>query len=494
MTSVTSPAASGPAPRPLVHSRGLAVFRIAFCLALAGEVAQMFRFRHLLFDTIPFFEPIRIPVGAILLVWGAALAALALGIDVRRAAAFNYAFTVILLGFGVRTGGYSYHADSFYLVGSLLLVLLPCDRVLSVDAWRGRSRLPPEVSGDYSLALKLVLAGVYLDSFTWKLASPMWRAGLGLWVPAAHLFPAYRDLSPLLSSELVSRFLGYAVLAFEGLFPFLIWFRRFERVVIAAGIAIHVGILLVFPMPLFSLVVIAFYLGIVPPKRLPASAPPAPTPDAGAGREATGPWPAGIRIFLRAWVAACLLMSLQSPLWGIPAFRSDTPGPLVRSYHRLNNLLYYFAGIQPHGVFHDTYFSNYDRQTMLVFRRGESETPLPYTDRAGFARGHLSGRVQCMWTWYSLNPRRDAASLARELVRYATFWAVEEKIDVQEGFVSILRRPIDLSLTEWRPNWSERNRSLPWTEVGRIEGRPGSFVVHWQASSDAYAATAPRRP
>jgi hypothetical protein len=455
--------------RAAPHALGLAVFRISFSLVLLAEVVQLLRFRHLIFDPVPFLEPIRISVGALLVLWALSLVALALGILTRPAALVSYAFAVIVLGFSVGHG-YSYHADTFYLLGSLLLVFMPCDRVLSLAGWR---RAPPaavEVSGGYTLALQVVLAAIYLDSFTWKIASPMWRAGLGVWVPVSQVFATYRDASALASPELFTRLLGYAVLAFEGLFPLLIWGRRSRAPLLIAGIALHAGLLFVFPIPLFSLVVISFYLGLLPSalaRARPVERDPAPAPRS-------------VRAFIAAWTLCSLLMLLQSPLWA-PSALSTGQGRLARLYYRANDILYGLAGVQPHGVFDDTYFRDYDRQILLVFEHDGVETVLPYTDGEGFTGPYLSGRVYSMWTWFTLAPKRDSASLGRELSRYVTFWAVREGVDLERGRVSIRRRSLFLSLTQWKPDWLRRNQMQPWSEVGRIRGAARALEVSWDA-------------
>ena len=40
-----------------VPAHGLAVFRIAFCLVLLAEVCQIFYFRRLIFDLLPYIQP-----------------------------------------------------------------------------------------------------------------------------------------------------------------------------------------------------------------------------------------------------------------------------------------------------------------------------------------------------------------------------------------------------------------------------------------------------
>lgn len=52
-----------------IDGTGLALFRIAYSLVLLCEVVQIFYFRHLIFDKIPFVEPSEIDLSYGLVLW-----------------------------------------------------------------------------------------------------------------------------------------------------------------------------------------------------------------------------------------------------------------------------------------------------------------------------------------------------------------------------------------------------------------------------------------
>ncbi|MEJ7664630.1 MAG: hypothetical protein WKG07_36500 [Hymenobacter sp.] len=75
-----------------VDGIGLAVFRAVFRTVLLVEVGQLFYFRHLIFDVVPFVEVAEIGFTTPLLLWMATLVLLILGLWTRPAAAVNYGF------------------------------------------------------------------------------------------------------------------------------------------------------------------------------------------------------------------------------------------------------------------------------------------------------------------------------------------------------------------------------------------------------------------
>lgn len=251
----------------------LAVFRIAFALVCLLEVAQLFAFRRLLFDVVPGVEPAAPWVAPGLVAWMLALACLALGWRTRAAAAVAYAFAVAVLGTWAMRTGNDWHIDSGFITGLLVLLVSPAGEALSVDrllargraAAAGRTAPPPApVAPIHGAFLALAVGLMYWDSMLWKLTSEMYLAGLGFWAPASLPFDTFLDLSPLLGSEALVRAAGYLVLLFEGTFLLLVWHPRLRGPLVAIGIAFHVAILAAFPIPLFSLQMLAFYLGLVP--------------------------------------------------------------------------------------------------------------------------------------------------------------------------------------------------------------------------------------
>ncbi|WP_426446773.1 DCC1-like thiol-disulfide oxidoreductase family protein [Paenibacillus sp. S-38] len=251
----------------------LAWFRIAFSLVLFAEVGQMNAFRHLLFDPVPYVQESIIPSGPLLWVWFAAAACLLAGYRTRTAAIVQYGLAVIVLGFGAYSHGRDWQSDSLLLTASLLLVFMPAGRALSVDRLLERKKRaaakqedhgPESVPYLYTALLVLTIGLFYLDSTFFKLSSPMYLAGLGVWGPASLAINAFYDVTWLTDHPLLVRTLSYTVIGFETLFIFLFWFRPLRLPLILAGIAFHLGVMLTLPIPAISLLTVSLYAGMIP--------------------------------------------------------------------------------------------------------------------------------------------------------------------------------------------------------------------------------------
>ena len=114
------------------------------------------------------------------------------------------------------------------------------------------------------------IALIYTDSVLWKWGEPVYRQGLGIWaratLPQSTWLPA-SWLQPLLNNELLMYLANGATLLLESSFLVLMWFR-WPRVylLLPLGMVLHLGIGLVFPIPLFGLALMAIYLVLVPPE------------------------------------------------------------------------------------------------------------------------------------------------------------------------------------------------------------------------------------
>lgn len=244
-----------------------AVFRIVFGVSLFLEIVQLFPARRLVFGGDPLAESSSIHPAPLLLFWGLAVASFILGYHTRAAAIMNYSCAVVVLGFSIPSTGFSYHADCYYLAGSLAAILLPIGSALSVDALLLRRPIPrpAQPAAVQSALLILILGTAYFDAFGWKINSSMWRSGLGAWAPASIPGFTYWRLDALVNNDLLMRGSSYAALIFEVLFLVLAWFKRLRPVMILSVVLLHVGIAVLYPIPLFSLAVASFAFGLLPP-------------------------------------------------------------------------------------------------------------------------------------------------------------------------------------------------------------------------------------
>jgi predicted DCC family thiol-disulfide oxidoreductase YuxK len=255
-----------------VDGAGLAIFRICFGLILLFEVVSLYRFRHIIFDVVPFLQPYDISFTAPLFIWMGAIGLLILGLWTRAAAFLNYLFCLLIF---TATIEFTYLMYYVYMPVAVMFLFLPINRRLSLDRLllklkysNTRFRYAPSRTVSqlsYYIPIIVGIGFVYFDSTLYKLASPMWLQGLGMWVPSSLPFVTRTtSTSFLLDIEALVKFMGWLSLVFEFLFLFLFPFRRYRAILGVIGIGLHMGILLEFPIPLFALGFSTLYLLMVP--------------------------------------------------------------------------------------------------------------------------------------------------------------------------------------------------------------------------------------
>ena len=254
-----------------VDALGLSVFRILYSIVLLCESSQLFKFRHIIYDKEPFKYVGEIDVTFIFFFWFVVLGFLMLGFFTRTATILNYIFGVIIFS---SAKYFSYHVYYIYVAVNFLLLFIPVSRVFSLDSLCIKLKYSrvgfiykPDrkvLEINYLILVFSAIALVYFDSIFQKLSSPMWRNGLGMWLPSSLPMITWNNTSILLNQEWLMKFLGYFVSAFEAVFIFLFWFRRLRVPLMLIGVLFHIGILIIYPIPWFALTVIAVYLLMLP--------------------------------------------------------------------------------------------------------------------------------------------------------------------------------------------------------------------------------------
>lgn len=461
----------------------LALFRILFGTCLALDLVELIRHAPFWFDEVPFLVPSRVPAVPVLAVWLAAVLGLTAGCFTRLCAVVNYVACVAFFGVASMRLGFEYHLDNLFILTSFGLIFLPVDRALSIDSWR-RPPADRTVGRLPGIFLALVASSIYLDSAVWKLSSRMWMEGLGYWVPASQPWEGQPAFPWTLDNELAARAAGYATLVYELAFVALVWFRRARMVLLPVGLALHAGIALVIPLPLFGLLMVAYLVGLVP-WRAPAGAPRVP---AARRRWKT----AGMALFYAGWALAFALGMLW-PLGvlverGLGGVDGATPRPwhvtsrssLARLQSRAMEWSYRLFGFRSHPIFLDSQFAPVNVQTRLRYH--------PPPDGAEGAEGlpvhpPNRNRLWIAWNYRITWPELPREEVEAQLVRFVTFHAVRRGLDLRKGSVVIEQREIELPVTEWRPGQRARNAASPWRKVGSIAGAPGALEFLWQDPS-----------
>jgi len=255
-----------------INGKGLFLFRIFFSIVLLAEVSGLKFYQHLMFDETPYIAVSDLNYNVLLTFWQITILCLLFGYKTRLSAVINFMMSSF---FFMTLTSFEYHVFYTYQAIAFLFLFLPISRGLSIDniliqlKYSGPyQQYKPDVSVNvwaYYLPILLGLGFVYADSMLFKLTSEnIWLKGLGMWLPASMPQAVHINVSSILNQEYLMKFLGYLTMVFEGLFLFLFWFKRFRVILLIIGLGLHIGILLVFPIPLFALTAIGLYVLMIP--------------------------------------------------------------------------------------------------------------------------------------------------------------------------------------------------------------------------------------
>lgn len=190
------------------------------------------------------------------------LSALALlfGALTRPAALVCWISNAVLMN---SASSFIYGVDDFQHIGLFYCTIFPVARAVSLDALRG-GRMPDawlSVLGVLTLRAHVCL--IYLSAGFAKALGTQWWTGEAIWraflQPGLIQFPFTQfDLQTLASFEPLFRVASLAVVALQLSFPILVLVKSLRRHVLAAMIALHLGIALVLGLYLFSFTIIVF--------------------------------------------------------------------------------------------------------------------------------------------------------------------------------------------------------------------------------------------
>ena len=256
-----------------VSASGLALFRIFYGFVLLFEVMQLFYFRHLVFDKIPYFQPSEIDFTIPLILWMVSISCIILGFFTKFSSVVSYLFSIVFLS---TISSYEYHMFYAYMGVNFLLMFVNTYQVFSLDRLRmklkysnSRTLYNPARKAtvlNYYILILVAIGFVYFDSIFFKSASPIWLKGLGVWLPASLPHFTHINTSCLLNFKWFILFLGYLTFVFETIFIFTFFRKNWRLPLLIVGIGLHLGILICFPIPWFALGVMSIYILMIPHK------------------------------------------------------------------------------------------------------------------------------------------------------------------------------------------------------------------------------------
>lgn len=181
-----------------------------------------------------------------------------LGIYARLSAFFAY---VLLTSLDHRNVLILQDGDSLLRVTLFWMIFAHSSHYYSLSSWikRNVSRQNTTASAWPLRAIQIQLCLVYISTFWHKTEGNTWWDGTAVYV-VSQLSDFQRfDIWGLYSSWVTIKLATWITLAFEGLFPLLIWFQDTRRWFLALGLIFHLGLEWHLSIPLFQWIMISSY-------------------------------------------------------------------------------------------------------------------------------------------------------------------------------------------------------------------------------------------
>ncbi|WP_299684334.1 HTTM domain-containing protein [uncultured Dokdonia sp.] len=466
-----------------ISPSGLSLFRICYNTVLLFEVFFIYEYKEFIYDPIPFIEVSDLQLGPSILIWMGVVVSMILGYKTRYMAMANYVFTLIFIS---SNNNFEYHMHCIYTIMNFLMIFMPLDENLSLERFFSdkKSRKVPVFF--YSIPLFFGIGMLYFDSVFFKFKSEIWMTGMGVWLPA--VIPQTTLLEPnwMLDQRWLMLILGYYTLAFETLFIFLIWHKWSRLYAAISGILLHIGIFIVFPIPLFALGMIAIYILALPVgwidkiilkfTKLELSDEPFKLKNI------------EIKSFKILFLVLVLLQAnvtfnhnsglsdYTTRLYNKIKLRS-----LKRYTARVKNFSIRAFGIGPHGVFIDHHFENYNHIVAVKHIGKENETWLPYVWENGALNEDIVKGPNWAYIYFRVNsPTIDQQDFENGIMRLTADWAAKNKISLDDTSFEILAKRIDLPENfQWEKGYIEKQRKVPWKSAGQIiwKDKQASFQI-----------------
>lgn len=445
---------------------GFGLFRISFFSILLLEVIQIFEFNDVIFPQDNYMY------SSIMCAWMASIAFLIVGYQTKIASFLNF---VISIGVLSRFLDYEYHIDYVYLAVSFLCLWAPLENRLSLSNFLKKKEPRGVPVAYYYLFVAIGLGSIYAESCFHKIDSKAWLEGLGVWLPASLPQFAAQDWSVVLNNKLLVQILGYFTLIFETMFIFLMWFRSGRLLLIFSGIGLHLGILLVFPIPFFGLAMIVQYLLLVPDRWFAHFRWFGSAAKYYFGKKETATFSAIVAFAIIMQVFAFMIAPKANQIQSFPVF--NQLAPLAYKTQGIRTMLF---GMTPHAMFVDGHFTGtlyeYEADALVKSTSGESAV------RRNILSGYISGRFWVNWMFGVGRKEPEDPYFKDHVERYVRHWGNSENLGSDEIVTefNIRRRQVSVGEIVWRKDFYKERQAMPFQEAGKIFIESGVF--HWELS------------
>lgn len=435
----------------------LGIFRIAYGLILLGVVFQLYAHKELIYDDVPFLKPAQLNIKLPLFFWLLNTLFLILGWLTRWVSVANFVFSLCLV-YPLRE--FSYAFDTVMLSINAWMMIAPIGKRFSVDStWR--QAYQTHVPSFYSyLLLTTAVVWVYVDAGVQKLLSPLWREGIAFWRYASN--PAISRLNSqwFLDNRWLCYAINYGVMVFQLSFPLLLFIKPLRWYLIFLGLSMHVGILIFFPIPLFSLTEIFLYLFLVPSSFWQKF-------DAPLSSSLVLPrWITPFFVFFQAYVCLFyLVIILQNP-----TLQKLLSPFLVLNKPLLGMVQHYLFIENLHGAERYTYSIVYSSQT------NKSEF-LPLITEEGVPHVRLYDRLWSQWDNVSHPRAFEEKNFRSHVARQIVFWLISTgKYHENHPYFFHVKRKRIVSPAEWREGLREEHQKSVWENYWSVKFLGNTFA------------------
>ena len=419
-----------------VDAAGLGVFRIAYGGVLFSQVLFLLQFRYLIF-----MDPVRPDV--LIYCWLIATFGVLIGFQTRICTVLNYVLSVIIV---LKLGTYSYDFDKIMISMNFLMMFIPVGKAFSVDRLlkHGRGSENSTSILSYYIPVLICLGFPYLDSGCHKILSDNWTTGIGIWAPMAktHLTRQIGlDYSFFVDNKFLVYFSNYLIVMFELCFVFLFWFREIRMILLLIGIGMHVGIFLIFPIPLFAIGCVVFYILLLPPNFFRRNK---SVPIVHSDEIAPSPLLKQSRIKMLCIGMLLIFFSIIQveylinyfrgkeymliPKYESTKFTNQKTSKVLAGGENLNDKFLLWCtrilGIGNHKVFVDHHVNNSRTILAIVYKIDATEEWLPIITPEGHPGRYLQDRVWSRWTGYVMGPNFRIRNRLAETANLIEFWCL----------------------------------------------------------------------
>lgn len=482
-----------------VDPTGLSIFRIIYSLVLMYQVWHLFVFRKLIF----MFVNLQL-LNLAMIIWFILSVCLCIGFSTRIVTIANYIISVVLFS-NIPT--FNYDFDKIMITANLLLIFLPVSECLSLDSLlrkktssKGISRVRYVSQLNYLIPILLLLALPYLDSTFHKIGSDNWMQGIGLWAPMSMPQMVNKSVTKIafvMDSRIIMMLMNYVVLLFEFLFVFLLWSQKMRRILLIIGIGLHLGILIIFPIPGFALGVLSVYGLLIPTETwsgifgrdhsqsVAASNHKPLTQDIFSLpiRERIVLMVAVVYMVIQsAFIANYLIMSVKQhnvkQATGQEYMPELESGSVYRSVQWVLGGLQEILGVGGHAVFVDKHVRGYEHIFAVTYLSENNADPiwLPLIQESGFPGRYLADRMWSRWTAYVVGANPYPQVLKIEIPRYLRYWCHREQVNCVEGKFYVKMRRVKAP-DKWVAGILEQQADSSWDNIGWVELIDDTFVI-----------------